>query len=173
MKKYLLIALLFAAMLAPCAHADSFTATFECNPFGGCGAPTAPYGAFSIPGAVTVEWGSLTFETGIQKVDDLTDTFDWYIRFGSDWADLEIREFGKDPQSLPVEVWGGQVPCTNAWFQQCYWANNEDQYGPMILTPIVNTPESSSLSLMLAGAGLLGLMTAMRRRIPLGRPQTN
>jgi hypothetical protein len=145
MRKYLwIIPLLFAAIGAPNAHADTYDVTFTCP--GLCPEPPTATAPVSTPFSfLYISVGGVPFSVGL--VGDLPgDAYAWNedVTLGTEAFDL-------------VDMTAGQVLST------CYSAD-VCEGGAVLFSP-APTPEPSSM--LLFGTGLLGLAVLFRRRCAL------
>lgn len=143
--------LLFAAIGAPRAHADSsYTLDFTCT--GSCAGLSQPTvsGTVSFPSPVidVMDDGTL-FALTLAPGDAPSDIYEWYA-YDSDGGSTVIEFEIVDVSTTDAELTGvmGHPP---------------EVYNEGTLT-FVATPEPSSLSLTLFGVVLLGLMMAMLRK---------
>ncbi len=145
---WIITVLVFAAIGAPNAHADSFTVTFTCQ--APCGSlPTAP-GIVSFPGpTIVVTYDSTVFSLTLSSTppDTPSDTYDWYAyESGGVPVDFEILDTSTgDDELVGVKSIGPTL-------------SDEGQ-----LT-FVATPEPSSLALASTALGVFGLVGLIRRR---------
>jgi hypothetical protein len=148
------VLLLFIAVAAPNAHANTlYAATFTCQ--APCGSlPTAPNVLFPAPATIDVTYDLTPFSITLALGDKPTDTYDWMAYESSGVpVDFEI-----------VDTTTGDMESMGVMSKSPVQSDE----GTLTFT----TPEPSSVGLMLIGIGLLGLML-MRKRIPLGQPHAN
>jgi len=156
---WIILAIMLVAIVAPNAHADSFTATFTCS--GTCvgGLPTAPDVSFPAP-VVDVTWNDNTFPLTLPSSDLPTDSYVWdahaFLGFN---GELDM-EFGI------MDITTGMNTALSI-MASGFFADLEG--GPLAFAAVA-TPEPSSYALMLLG---VGLVFVMRKRIGQGLPQAS
>jgi hypothetical protein len=144
---WIILSALLLSIVAPNAHADSFTPTFTC--LGTCvSTPTAPNVSFP-PNAITETWDGFTVTLSLDPSDKPTDDYSWN-------NSIQVVD------ELEDRVFFLIVDTTNNTF-----SFNQNLLGPQAEHPRdtgllsisrVATPEPSSLALMLPGIGLVFLV---------------
>lgn len=142
MRKSLWIApvlLLFAAIGAPNAHADSYTPTFTCT--GTCAyLPTAPDVSFPAPVTVDVTYDSTLFVITLASGDSPSDAYDW-----------TAYESGVLPVDFGIDdTTTGDVESVGVMSKSPTLAEEG--------TLTFAAPEPGSFALMLVGVGIVFLM---------------
>ena len=164
-----ILAVLWGAIGAPNAYADSFTAIFTCSPGPCVSTPTAT--ALFVPGTLTIENFTVfatTFPPFSSSIPQPTDTFTW-LAYSTDpsnplltplvgflFTDLTKGGAGLGTNDLVDFLSCGRHP-TNCTLEG----------GALTFVPVA-APELSSVGLMLTG---IGLLLVMRKRIAQGLHQ--
>ena len=149
-----------AALVAPCARADSVTFTCVATEFVPCtvAAPTAPNVTFSSSGTtLDITWDSQKFDITLPSGWLATDSFTWFA--SNNLFIISNTSLGVSP---PVEA----SINTNS-------PDVNDESGALTFTPgtVSTTPEPGTITLMLLGIGLVWLV--MRKRIARGLLQAS
>jgi hypothetical protein len=153
---WIILTVLFGAVGAPNAHADSYTATFTCT--GTCGStPSSTTATFSPSGPNSVgvfTWDSVSWSFLLPTNALPTDSYSWFAFTDTsatgDTHFLTFRITDLTLSSFPNDVDLNSL-CPS--LQACQ-IGFESNLGVLNFSPVV-TPEPSSITLMLAGIGLL------------------
>lgn len=168
--------LLFAAISAPNAHADSsYDATFTCDTYAGCPPPIAPAVSFTAPPTLDVVlYGYDFFDVTLQSDDAPTDSYTWLYELNY------CSSFTGDGSSGDCLIWAETFSITDTTrgdeSSSEYTSSIADSIATGTLSfaaPTGSTspvPEPSSLTLMLAGVALLFLLP---KRVIRVLPQRN
>jgi hypothetical protein len=160
---WIILSVLFVAIVTPNVHADTFTPTFTCT--GTClFLPTAPNVSFPAPVTMDVKWFNIIFPVtlggggGGTTPAFPTDHYTWYITAVNppvyDYYNFTIYDSTSSViQSITLIHTNPTIITDN---------------GVLTFDPVA-TPEPSSLALMLAGLGMLVLV--MRKRVAQGLSQ--
>ncbi len=167
---WIIFAVLFVAIEAPNAHADSlFTPTFTCTQAGGCTSlPTAPAVSFPAPTTITETWNGFVFLIPLPAPSSPTDVILWQNVWQNINSSCTTSCVGvasariQDNFSGIVET----VTLTNLPSPGILSSVFLDG-GDLTFAPVA-VPEPSSGALMLMG---IGLVLVMRKRIAQGLPQ--
>jgi len=183
------VLLLFAALAAPTAHADSYTITFTCSSNPSCILPTS--GTFSYDAGtqtfttdVFVVWDGTTFDISPASLYENPSPFPTSTCFGSaTGAALVFELLATCGPASSGSNWVGNTNPVVFTFQN-YGPNSsyilsisESQSGELAgaystgtwTVADVTTPEPSAVVLLLTVIGLL--LAAMRKRITQGLPR--
>ncbi len=176
MRKSLWVSLivLFVAIGAPNAYANSETPTFTCTgaPLPCLSSPTAP--AVTFPGPTldltwdTLSVGEITF---LYSIDSPSDTYTWVLAayanppfMGGYNISIFINDTTTLTQSYLTAAYSPTCPgCPN-------YPNFLEEEGNLSFAPTAAAPEPSSVALMLLG---VGLVFVMRKRIGQRLPQAS
>ena len=135
--------LLFAAIGAPPAHADTYNPTFTCT--GTCvSLPTAPAVSFPAPTTITETWDTIVIPITLPAADTPGDTYIWDNVFIT--PTIIETDFIDPTQNFTDAVVFTITQTPNL--------NVPGDRGILIFTPIA-TPEPPPGSLMLLGIGLV------------------
>jgi hypothetical protein len=172
-KSLWIIALLFAAIGAPNAHADSYDPLFSCTAaINGCtttgsnGVPLFPSAApVSFPAPtliVTMDGASFAFS--FQSTARYSDNYTWSM--------YELFQYVPGTYAVGMTITDSTFPSFSMDLVSVTIPNvlNPDDLfksGDLTFLP-TSTPEPSSIALMLAG---IGLVLVIRKRFPLGLPR--
>ncbi len=164
------VLLLFAAIGAPNAYADSYTPTFTCTDT--CvSLPTAPAVSFPSPTTIQETWDTLVFTLTLASPDAFGDTYMWENTYSISTAALA--------SGIDISIIDETTGLTSS-YSAGYGGLNPFPLGGTPITDTgvltfsaVSTPEPGTSSLMLIGIGLLGSMVVMRKRIARGHQQAS
>ena len=155
---WIILALLFAAIGAPNARADSFVPTFTCA--GTCvSVPTAPDVSFPTPTTIEFTWFTTMFSIALPTGDLPTDMYAW-----------DVAAINTAPETSFEEIFTifddntnqqGSVSCFGDLAHPSVACEFGGGSGSLSFAPVA-TPEPSSVALMLAG---IVLLWGMRKRI--------
>ncbi len=152
------LAVLFVAIGAPNAHADTFPATFTCT--GTCvSVPTAPDVSFPSPTTLTENWNTFTFAVGLLSGSAPSDAYIW------------------QNQLAPVPTIPGTLSVSFLIFDTTRGSTSGAGFfvasalSPQLDSGVLSfaVPEPSSVALMLAG---IGFLRVMRKRFAQGLHQS-
>jgi hypothetical protein len=171
---WMILMLLVGAIVAPCVRAD--TVTFTCTgdnnngmptpPFyGPClvAVPTAPNVTFPSP-TLDITWDSQSIDIPLPVAWPDDDSYSWFA------SDNFFFIFNNSPMASPGSVSADAItnlPPVSSGF-------GLSEFGTLTFTPgsgTVAAPEPNTVTLMLIGIGLLGLIMMMRKRTARGLPQ--
>jgi len=156
---WMILALLLGAIVAPCVRADSVTFTCTANCPADVPAPTALNVTFPSP-ALVISFDNQTLHLTLPSQDLDTNTYTWFTSNNQFIISDTNQAF--DLGASVADDSGGNVVGD---------AVVEDMAGNLSFnnsTPPVPTPEPGTVTLMLAG---IGLVLVMRKRIGLCHSQ--
>jgi hypothetical protein len=142
---WIILSALVLSIVAPNAHADSFTPTFTCS--GTCvSIPTAPDVSFP-PNTITETWNGFTMTLSLDPSDKPTDDYTWSNEviveelFVEDVVQFFVFDTTNNTFAANMIILGPQP-------------SHPTDSGLLSFSPVA-TPEPSSLALMLLGIGLV------------------
>lgn len=157
-----IILLLFVAIGAPTAHADSYSATFTCTGVCYGYVPTAPDVTFPTPNFTTITYdGDVMYDLTISNSFALpTDTYYWVAQVG-------VNPSMPDTLDMCVEDVTLATYCFYSTIIGLSGALPQQESGSLVFSAVA-TPEPSSVAFMLGG---IGFVLVMRKRAAQDHPQ--
>ena len=142
---WIILSALVLSLVAPNAHADSFTPTFTC--LGTCvSTPTAPDVSFP-PNTITETWDGFTITLSLDSSDKPTDDYSWQ-------NEIQVEDlFVEDRVVFLITDTTNNITSINDMLLGPQPEHPTDT-GLLSFSPVA-TPEPSSLALILLGIGLV------------------
>lgn len=155
---FILLAVLFLAVGAPNAQADSYTATFTCTTV--CDSlPTASAVSFSSLVSVDVSFDGYSFVLSLPSGVAFNDSYSWYAE--NSVANPYTSSGGPHTLSFAIyDATTGTGANSTVDVPSSFALTNNSNAGALAFSPIA-TPEPRFLTLMLIGVGAL---LAFRKR---------